>query len=42
MSAILTEELVKGPVILMNYPREIKSFYMRANEDVKQLRQWMF
>lgn len=31
----LTEELVKGPVILMNYPKEIKSFYMRANADGK-------
>ncbi len=31
----LTEELVKGPVILKNYPKEIKSFYMRANDDGK-------
>lgn len=31
----LTEELVQGPVILMNYPKEIKSFYMRMNEDSK-------
>jgi asparaginyl-tRNA synthetase len=29
----LTEELVKRPVVVMNYPREIKSFYMRENED---------
>jgi asparaginyl-tRNA synthetase len=29
----LTEELVHGPVVLMNYPKEIKSFYMRANDD---------
>jgi asparaginyl-tRNA synthetase len=31
----LTEELIKAPVILMNYPKEIKSFYMRMNEDGK-------
>lgn len=31
----LAEELVKGPVILMNYPKEIKSFYMRLNADGK-------
>jgi len=31
----LTEELVQGPVILMNYPKEIKSFYMRMNADEK-------
>jgi len=29
----LTEELVGRPVVVMNYPREIKSFYMRENED---------
>lgn len=29
----LTEKLVGGPVVLMNYPREIKSFYMRQNDD---------
>lgn len=31
----LCEEIVKGPVILMNYPKEIKAFYMRLNEDEK-------
>lgn len=31
----LCEELVKGPVILMNYPKEIKAFYMRQNDDGK-------
>lgn len=31
----LAEELIKGPVILMNYPKEIKSFYMRVNPDGK-------
>ncbi len=29
----LTEELVKRPVVVMNYPKEIKSFYMRLNDD---------
>jgi asparaginyl-tRNA synthetase len=31
----LTEEHVKGPVVVMNYPKEIKAFYMRMNEDGK-------
>lgn len=31
----ITEEVVKGPVFLINYPREIKSFYMRDNDDGK-------
>jgi asparaginyl-tRNA synthetase len=31
----LTEELVKRPVIVTDYPREIKAFYMRANDDGK-------
>ncbi len=31
----LTEELLKKPVIVTNYPREIKAFYMRANDDGK-------
>ena len=31
----LTEKLVGRPVVVMNYPREIKSFYMRLNEDGK-------
>jgi len=31
----LTEELINGPLILLNYPKEIKSFYMRMNEDGK-------
>ena len=29
----LTEEHVGRPVVLMNYPKEIKAFYMRLNED---------
>jgi asparaginyl-tRNA synthetase len=31
----LTEEIVKGPMFLINYPKEIKAFYMRENEDAK-------
>ena len=34
----LTEEHFKQPVILTDYPREIKSFYMRCNEDGKTVR----
>jgi asparaginyl-tRNA synthetase len=29
----LTEEHVKRPVVVMNYPEQIKSFYMRLNDD---------
>jgi asparaginyl-tRNA synthetase len=29
----LAERHVNGPLILMNYPREIKAFYMRLNDD---------
>ena len=31
----LTEEHVKGPVVVMNYPKAIKAFYMRMNDDGK-------
>jgi asparaginyl-tRNA synthetase len=31
----LTEEYVGRPVIVMNYPRESKAFYMRLNDDGK-------
>ncbi|HAK97404.1 MAG TPA: asparagine--tRNA ligase [Planctomycetes bacterium] len=31
----LTEEVFKGPVIVMHYPKEIKAFYMRLNDDEK-------
>ncbi len=31
----LTEQLVGRPVILMNYPKDIKAFYMRQNDDGK-------
>ncbi len=31
----ITEKHVQGPVILYNYPKQIKSFYMRLNDDGK-------
>ncbi len=31
----LTETVFKQPIIVFNYPKEIKSFYMRQNEDGK-------
>ncbi|HEX7558947.1 MAG TPA: asparagine--tRNA ligase [Usitatibacter sp.] len=31
----LAEKHVNGPLILMNYPKEIKAFYMRMNDDGK-------
>ena len=31
----LTEEHVKRPVVVMDYPKQIKAFYMRLNEDGK-------
>jgi len=31
----LCEELFKSPVFVMNYPKDIKSFYMRLNDDGK-------
>jgi asparaginyl-tRNA synthetase len=29
----LTETVVKGPVAVVNYPKDIKAFYMRQNDD---------
>jgi asparaginyl-tRNA synthetase len=29
----LTEQVVKGPVAVVNYPKDIKAFYMRMNPD---------
>ena len=29
----LTEEIVGRPVVVMNYPKDIKAFYMRMNDD---------
>ena len=31
----LAEKYIKGPLVLMNYPKEIKAFYMRLNDDEK-------
>ena len=34
----LTDVHIKGPVFVINYPKEIKAFYMRLNEDGKTVR----
>jgi asparaginyl-tRNA synthetase len=34
----LTDEHFKGPVTVVNYPAEIKAFYMRLNDDGKTVR----
>lgn len=34
----LTDEYFKGPVTVVNYPKEIKAFYMRLNDDGKTVR----
>jgi len=34
----LTEEAIKRPVIVTDYPKEIKAFYMRLNEDGRTVR----
>jgi len=31
----LTEKVVKGPIAVVNYPKDIKAFYMRLNDDDK-------
>lgn len=31
----ITEKVVKGPVFLIDYPKEMKAFYMRLNDDNK-------
>jgi asparaginyl-tRNA synthetase len=31
----LTEQVIKGPVAVVNYPKDIKAFYMRQNADGK-------
>ncbi len=31
----LTEEYAKAPVVVMDYPKDIKAFYMRMNDDEK-------
>ena len=34
----LTEKVASGPVILTDYPKEIKAFYMKMNSDGKTVR----
>ncbi len=34
----LTEEVFKAPVIVTDYPKDIKSFYMKLNDDEKTVR----
>jgi asparaginyl-tRNA synthetase len=34
----LTEEVAQGPVIVTDYPKEIKAFYMKLNDDGKTVR----
>ena len=29
----LAEEIFKGPVVVTDYPKDIKAFYMRRNDD---------
>jgi asparaginyl-tRNA synthetase len=31
----ICEKIVKGPVFIFNYPKEIKAFYMKLNDDKK-------
>ncbi len=31
----LAERYIEGPVVILNYPKEIKAFYMRLNDDDK-------
>ena len=34
----LCEQHVKGPVAVINYPKDIKAFYMKSNDDGKTVR----
>jgi asparaginyl-tRNA synthetase len=34
----LTEQHAKKPVVVMNYPKDIKAFYMRVNDDDRTVR----
>ena len=34
----LTEEIIKAPVFIINYPKEIKAFYMKSNPDGKTVK----
>jgi asparaginyl-tRNA synthetase len=31
----ITEQVIKGPVVVTDYPKDIKAFYMRLNDDDK-------
>jgi asparaginyl-tRNA synthetase len=31
----ICEQVIKGPVVITDYPRDIKAFYMRLNDDEK-------
>ena len=35
MKDIYVKKIVNGPVFIINYPKEIKAFYMRLNDDNK-------
>jgi asparaginyl-tRNA synthetase len=37
----LVEKHFESPVVLFDYPKEIKAFYMRLNEDGKTVAAWM-
>ena len=34
----LSEQIFKGPVFVTDYPKEIKAFYMKQNDDGKTVR----
>jgi asparaginyl-tRNA synthetase len=34
----LTDELIKGPTVVINYPKKIKAFYMKVNDDNETVR----
>jgi asparaginyl-tRNA synthetase len=34
----LTEKVIQGPLVVTDYPKEIKSFYMKLNDDGKTVR----
>ena len=38
----LTEKYAKKPVIVMNYLKDIKAFYMRLNDDGRTSRRWTY
>ncbi|PPS58297.1 hypothetical protein CRX72_13520 [Pantoea sp. BRM17] len=37
----LAEKHFKAPVVVKNYPKDIKAFYMRMNDDGKTVAVWM-